>query len=128
MAQDQKRNPHRTEEGMRLRTAVGENETPKDLKTLHSEETEVHSCTRVYPQDEPGVGEPKGVISDPAEQEQRRNSNLSFKRPNAMHSLYGSVLQSSAPLLQLLDLQLVTQLSHHHLSLQVLHLGPVVKS
>jgi TFIIF-interacting CTD phosphatase-like protein len=67
MAQDQKRNPHRREEGTKLRTVVGESETPKDLKTLHLEETEEHSYIRGSPQDEPEAGGPKGVISDPAD-------------------------------------------------------------
>src|SRR5579872_1158294 len=58
MAQDQKRNPRRREEGTKLRTVVGENETPKDPKTLRSEGTEEHSCILGLLRDEPGVGAP----------------------------------------------------------------------
>ena len=58
MAQGQKRNPHRRDEGTKLRTAVGENETPKDQRTLHLEENEERSCTPGLLRDEPGVGAP----------------------------------------------------------------------
>src|SRR5579872_2389102 len=108
MAQDQKRNPHRTEEGTRLRTVAGENETPEDPKNLRLEETRERSCTHRPPQDEPEVGAPRGAISDLTNQEQRQNSNLSFEGPDTMNGLDGCILQHSAALPQLLDLQLVT--------------------
>jgi len=58
MVQGQKRNPHKTTEGMTERTVVGENEIPGDQKTTHWARNKEHSCTPEPHQGKPGVEGP----------------------------------------------------------------------
>jgi hypothetical protein len=60
---DQKRNPHKIEEGTKWRIVAEGSETPTDQKNLHLVKIEEHSCTPTLPQDEPGVG---GPITSPS--------------------------------------------------------------
>src|SRR5579872_7323327 len=58
MVQGQKRSPHKIEEGTKRRTAVGENETPRDRKNPCLAKNGECSCTPAPHQGEPGAEEP----------------------------------------------------------------------